>query len=248
MGRETGEVLFRMLGRVRLHDGEVGGARRRTLLVALLLDANRMVTVDHLVDALWDERPPPSAVANVRTHVCALRQLMGGAATLVSHPGGYELVTPEDACDSHLFALAADEGRTALAEGAFDRAAGLLDRALRLWDADRAAADVPRNGRLAARLAHLDEERLRTAEDFAEVCLELGEPRAALRGLAALLAADPLRTRSWALRMRAHHLLGERGGVSETVREAADVFREHLGSPLDRELVHLHRDLSRSRP
>ncbi|MGW6393553.1 AfsR/SARP family transcriptional regulator [Streptomyces sp. NPDC055103] len=247
MARGAAMVLLRMLGRVRVDGREVGGARARTLLVALLLDSNRMVPVDHLVDALWDEDPPASAVANVRTHVCTLRRLIGGAATLVSRPGGYELVVPEDVCDTHLFTSAVDEGRAALADGAHERASELLDRALGLWGAGRAAADVRRNGWIAARLAHLDEERRRTAEDFAEACLSLGEPRAALRDLAALLAVDPLRTRSWALRMRAHHLLGERGSVNETMREAAEVFHDHLGSPLDGELVRLHQELCRSR-
>ncbi|MEV5443087.1 BTAD domain-containing putative transcriptional regulator [Streptomyces sp. NPDC052644] len=221
--------------------------RLRTLLAALLLDSNRMVTMDRLVDALWDEDPPASAVANVRTHVCALRRLIGDAAGLVSHPGGYELVVPEDICDTHRFTLSADAGRVALRGGDFEDAARRLDQALRLWGTDRAAADVPRHGWVAARMAHLDEERRRTVEDFAEACLNLGEPRAALRGLAALLAVDPLRTRSWALRMRAHHLLGERGGVIDSVREATEVFREHLGSPLDRELVLLHEELCRGR-
>ncbi|MFJ4498804.1 BTAD domain-containing putative transcriptional regulator [Streptomyces sp. NPDC088864] len=236
-----------MLGRVRFADREIGGARPRTLLAALLLDTNRMVTVDRLVDALWDEEPPASATANVRTHIWTLRRLIGDTATLVSHPGGYELVVPEDICDLHLFTRSTDSGRAALAGGEPERATKLLDRALGMWSTDRAAADVPRHGWVAARLTHLDEERRRTVEDFAESCLRLGEPRAALRGLAALLAVDPLRTRSWALRMRAHHLLGERGGVSETVREATEAFREYLGSPLDGELVRLHEEICRGR-
>ncbi|MFD3354530.1 AfsR/SARP family transcriptional regulator [Streptomyces fradiae] len=113
-----------MLGRIRLADGEVGGARLRTLLAALLLDTNRMVTVDRLVDALWDAAPPASAIANIRTHVWTLRRLIGDAATLVSHPGGYELVVPENVCDTHVFLLCAGAGRAALADGEFERAGG----------------------------------------------------------------------------------------------------------------------------
>ncbi|MET9675439.1 AfsR/SARP family transcriptional regulator [Streptomyces sp. NPDC006482] len=245
MSQDAGALLFRMLGRVRVDGREVGGLKVRTLLVALLLEANRMVPVDHLVDALWDTEPPASAIANLRTHVSSLRRRISGAATLVSHPGGYELVVPEDACDTYRFPPAASRGRAALADDRPERAVGPLELALALWTTDRSAADVARHGWLAARLNFLDEERRRTVEDFAEACLRVGEPRSALRELSALLAVDPLRTRSWALRMRAHHRLGEQGGVSDALREAAGAFREHLGSPLDRDLLRLHTDLCR---
>ncbi|MFC7931024.1 AfsR/SARP family transcriptional regulator [Streptomyces cinereoruber] len=235
-----------MLGRVRVAEKEIGGGKARALLVALLMEANRMTSVDRLVDALWEDEPPASAVANVRTHVCTLRRLVGDTGTLVSHPGGYELVVPEGTCDATAFSARADAGRAALADGRAEQACGLLQGALALWGADRAAVGVPRGGWLAARLGYLDEERRRAVEDFAEASLRVGEPRAALRDLAALLAVDPLRTRSWALRMRAHHRLGEQGGVKEAMREAAGLFRAQLGAPVDTSLVRLHDDLCRS--
>ncbi|MFI9152417.1 BTAD domain-containing putative transcriptional regulator [Streptomyces sp. NPDC053367] len=243
MDQGVGAPVFRILGGVRVAGGRVAGVKPRALLVALLLEVNRMVPTDRLVDTLWDAEPPVSAIANLRTHVSGLRRIVADAGALVSHPGGYELVVPEDMCDTHRFRSAAGLGRAALADGRPDAAMRHLHGALALWTADRAAADVPRHGRLATLLDFLDEEHRRTVEDFAEASLHGGEPRAALRELSGLLALDPLRTRSWALRMRAHHRLGERGGVLQAVREAAGAFREHLGAPLDEELLRLGDDL-----
>ena len=39
----------------------MGGLKQRALLSMLLLDANRVVSRDRLVDALWDEQPTATA-------------------------------------------------------------------------------------------------------------------------------------------------------------------------------------------
>ncbi|WP_328894105.1 AfsR/SARP family transcriptional regulator [Streptomyces sp. NBC_00236] len=241
--RESRPSPFRVLGKVRIEGQEILGTKPRALLVALLLEANRTVSLDRIVDALWDGEPPRSAVANIRTHISALRRHMADAGTLVSRPGGYELVMPEDDCDHHRFTRLASEGRSALQGGDPERAAPLLGQALALWTTDVAADGVPRNGWQAGPLDHLDEERRRVVEDLAESCVEAGEPRSALRELHALLAADPLRDRGWALRMRAHHSLGEPGGVSDSYRAAVRAFQDRLGARPGAELDRLHHTL-----
>src|SRR5205085_2510734 len=70
---------FRILGplEVLTDDGdeiEFGGAKPRGLLVLLLLRANKIVTTDFLVDALWGEHPPPAARAALQNSVAALRK------------------------------------------------------------------------------------------------------------------------------------------------------------------------------
>ncbi|MCG7525417.1 AfsR/SARP family transcriptional regulator [Streptomyces sp. OfavH-34-F] len=214
--------------------------------MALLLEANRTVSLDRIADALWDGEPPRSAVANIRTHVSALRRHTDGAASLLSRPGGYELLVPEEHCDHHRFMRLAAQGRRALDDGNPEQAAPLLGQALALWTTGVAAEGVPRHGWPAGPLDHLDEERRRVIEDLAESCVEAGEPRSALRELHALLAADPLRDRGWALRMRAHHSLGEPGGVSDSYQAAVRAFRDQLGARPGIELDRLHRALNAS--
>ncbi|MBC9712405.1 AfsR/SARP family transcriptional regulator [Streptomyces sp. TRM66268-LWL] len=244
------DASFRMLGRVRQGDAPAEGAaaefvggKARGLLVTLLLQANRMVTMDRVVEALWDGEPPPSAVANVRTHASLLRRHLERGAGLVGAGGGYVLEVAPERCDHLVFLDRAADGRTALRAGDSAKAAELLTSALTLWDGDRAAVGVPRHGPLMGWLGHLEEERLRAVEDLADAYLRLGEPRAALREVNALLAVSPLRDRSWALRMRAHHALGERGSLAETYRAAVLAHHNELGVDPDDQLRRLFEEL-----
>ncbi|MFF4831359.1 BTAD domain-containing putative transcriptional regulator [Streptomyces sp. NPDC001315] len=243
-----------VLGRVRLGAGRTGirGVKPRALLVALLLQAGHRVSLDAIQEALWDGEPPRSAVANIRTHASTLRAALAGTplagTALVAGEGGYALDVPAEACDHLRFLDLGAAGRTALLTGDADGATRLLGSALALWDGDRAAVGVPRLGPLTGALGHLDEERMRAVEDLAEAHLRVGEPRAALRDLTGLLSSAPLRGRSWALRMRAHHRLGELGGVFETYRGACVVFREELGITPDRELHDLYVELTGGLP
>lgn len=237
---------FHLLGQVRLHDGATGirGVKPRALLVTLLLQPGHTVSLDSLQEALWDGEPPRSAVANIRTHVSALRAALTDPAQLVGRDGGYALLTSVDSCDHLRFLDASAAGRAALLTGDADRAIRLLDSALALWDGDRAAVGIPRYGPLFGALAHLDEERMRVVEDLAEAHLRLSEPRAALRDLTGLLTTEPLRGRSWALRMRAHHRLGELGEVRRVYRTASAAYRTELGITPDRELRLLYEELT----
>jgi len=53
---------FYVLGPLEVVDGDrplaLGGAKQRTLLVHLLLNANTVVSTDRLIDVLWGEDPP----------------------------------------------------------------------------------------------------------------------------------------------------------------------------------------------
>jgi len=61
---------FRVLGPLEASEaGEripVGGTKQRALLAVLLLNANRVVPRDRLIDALWEEEPPETARKAVR--------------------------------------------------------------------------------------------------------------------------------------------------------------------------------------
>ena len=69
-----------ILGPVEIRRGPHVGvpARRlaRVLLGILALRANTAVSVDWIVDALWDGRPPRSAAANLRSYLADLRRLV----------------------------------------------------------------------------------------------------------------------------------------------------------------------------
>jgi len=244
-----------MLGRVRLRPDDdsdtpldVKGVKARALLVTLLLRAGTTITLDRLAEALWDQEPPRSAIANIRTHASRLRHSLDPNTLLLGTVGGYELQVDADRCDHLRFLDLAAAGRAALEAGDPARAAACLAGALDLWQGDEAAVGVPRNGPLAGWLGHLEEERMRAVEDFADAQLQTGEPRSALRDLAGLLAAAPLRGRGWALRMQAHHRLGEFDGISSAYRAAEAVYRRELGTGPGLRLDTLYRRLVSSTP
>src|SRR4051794_4513695 len=85
---------YRLLGPLEIvHRGEpvsTGGQRKRALLARLLLEANRTVSVDALVDALWGEHVPSTAVKMVHIYVSQLRKVLPTGA-LQTRPPGFRL-------------------------------------------------------------------------------------------------------------------------------------------------------------
>ena len=111
---------FRLLGPLEVvdHGGDslkLGGRKPRALLARLALDAGRTVSVEQLVDDLWGEDVPESAVKMVHIHVSALRKALP-PDTLHTRPPGYALELPEEALDLARFERLRREGREALDE------------------------------------------------------------------------------------------------------------------------------------
>jgi DNA-binding SARP family transcriptional activator len=74
-------VEFRLLGPVEAFAGdrriELGRPKQRALLAALLLRAGEAVPRDRLIDELWGDEPPGSAVTSLQVYVSGLRQALG---------------------------------------------------------------------------------------------------------------------------------------------------------------------------
>jgi hypothetical protein len=116
----------------------------RLVLSLLAVQANSVTRVDQLVEELWGESPPPSALTTVQTYIYQLRKLLklddappaDGPArpALLSHPGGYILQLPDLAdVDANLFELLARRGRTELLGAHAEAAAETFRDALALW-------------------------------------------------------------------------------------------------------------------
>lgn len=134
---------------------------QRIVLACLALEANRVVPMRTLVDALWPEDPPPNAAGNLHSYVSKLRRLVGPDRIPGEH-GGYRLDVDRDAVDAvRVEQLAGAAERL----DAPERAA-LLDEALSLWkgeplaDLDDVDALMPDRTRLAALRRQLDVQRM----------------------------------------------------------------------------------------
>src|SRR6266480_2862940 len=75
---------FRILGPLEvLSDGQaldLGGQKQRALLALLLLEANRPVSRDRLIDALWEEEPTATAQKAIQVYVSQLRNCSARSA------------------------------------------------------------------------------------------------------------------------------------------------------------------------
>src|ERR1044072_7379819 len=105
---------FRLLGPLEATDGatrlSLGGRKPRALLGRLLLDVGRTVAVPRLVDDLWGEAAPDSAVKMVQIHVSQLRKALP-ADVLLTRPPGYVVDVDPQTVDVNRFVRLREEGR-----------------------------------------------------------------------------------------------------------------------------------------
>src|SRR4051794_7562885 len=105
---------YRVLGALEVLDGErpvdLGGDRQRRLLGALLLRHGTPVTWDGLVDELWGESPPPTALSSLQVSASRLRKVLG-PDTIRTHSAGYSAHVSDDDLDLARFERALAEGR-----------------------------------------------------------------------------------------------------------------------------------------
>ncbi|MBQ1018858.1 AfsR/SARP family transcriptional regulator [Micromonospora sp. D93] len=113
----------------------LSGDRNRSLLAALLLDANRPVPMDRFIDVLWGEQPPRTARQQVQNRLGKLRSLLGQtrAPQISRVGGGYALEVGEHQVDGLRFRELCAQAEHAHQLGQLDRAAGYLHTALGLW-------------------------------------------------------------------------------------------------------------------
>src|SRR5437868_13359705 len=100
--RLEGLMEFRVLGPLEVRDGDeslpLAGAKPRGLLALLLVHANHVVSRDRLIDELWGEKPPETAVESVHNYVSRLRKLLP-PQTLLTRAPGYLLEIDPDTLD-----------------------------------------------------------------------------------------------------------------------------------------------------
>ena len=106
----------------------LGGAKQRALLALLILNANRVVSRDRLVDELWGDEPPETAAATVQVYVSRLRKVLP-ANVLETRSPGYVLTADSGEIDLPRFEHLVDESRHAQPQ----EAAKLLRKGLSLW-------------------------------------------------------------------------------------------------------------------
>ena len=165
----------------------LGGPRTRALLTALLIEADRFVSRDRLIDELWDDEPPATAENALQAQVATLRRLLPGR--IETRGAAYRLAASPDEVDARRFEVAVDVARGSLERQPAMAAAQLAD-ALRMWRGP--ALDGSATGRMAgAEATRLDALRRTARIEWADACLAIDAIEAVTTELAGLVAADP---------------------------------------------------------
>ena len=119
-------MQFRILGPIEavLDSGPaaLGAPKQRGLLALLLVNRRRVVTAEQLIDGLWGEDPPASALQSLQVYVHGLRRALG-AERIETAGRGYRVVVEEDELDLDRFERTLERGRAALEAGRADDAA-----------------------------------------------------------------------------------------------------------------------------
>jgi DNA-binding SARP family transcriptional activator len=235
-------VSARLLGPLEMERAgqpvPLGGPTQRALLARLLLDANRTVPVDRLVEDLWGDAAPASAVKMVHIYVSKLRKELP-AGMLVTRAPGYALAIEPEALDLTRFERLREEGRAALADGFVARAADRIREALALWRGPALGEfDEPF---AVVESARLEELRLSSVEDRIDADLALGRHAGLVGELESLVAASPLRERLWGQLMLARYRSGRQAEALAGYRQLRELLTTELGiepSPALRDLEH----------
>ncbi len=245
---------FRVLGPFEVRCGDAlvadGGGKRRGLLAALLLSANRSVSPSRLVEQLWGDRPPRSAANLVQGYVSDWRGVLdpgraprSSGDRLLSTGAGYQLRVQPHECDLLRFTELAQKGRSAAAVDDLVGARRLLGDAVR---ERRGPALVDFAGTpLGAAAAALEEDWLGVLELAADVELRLRSPERALAFLDGPSGNDPLRETLVALRMRALYQAGRQADALAAYDAARVALADELGVDPAPRLRRLHLDILR---
>ncbi|GIE49354.1 AfsR/SARP family transcriptional regulator [Actinoplanes nipponensis] len=230
-------LTFRILGPLSVTDAgrevAITAGRDRVVLAMLLLRPGRIVGVDELIDAVWEDRPPTTARGQLQTCVSRLRRTLP-PGLILTDPAGYGIRTGAAALDAAEFTRLVSAAATSGA----DDARKLLREALELWRGPVLAGIDSRAVRQQA--AVLDEQQATVLEDRIELDLAGGHDRDLVAELTGLVERFPLRERLRRQLMLTLYRVGRQADALAEYRRAEELFREELGIEPGEALRDLH--------
>ena len=248
---QTGPDAFGILGPLEvLRSGRavpLGGPRQRAVLALLLLPANRVVSVDRLVEDVWEGHAPEASITTLQTYVFHLRRALepgrprGGAGeVLATRDRGYLLHVSRERLDAAVFEDGLTAGLAALEAGRHSEASERLGRALDLWRGP-VLGDLSDYAFIRAEAARLEELRLAAWEGRIEADLVLGRHDAVTAELERLVTGHPLRERLHGQLMLALYRCGRQADALAAYRRVRDLLAGELGIDPGEPLRRLHR-------
>jgi SARP family transcriptional regulator, regulator of embCAB operon len=211
----------------------LGAPKQRAVLAMLLMHRNRPVSVEALIDAVWDQDPVPAARTSIQSYVSTLRRLLRSAAAdpsrvLASAPPGYQLSVTDADCDLGRFRTQKAAGLQAAGAGNFEEASSYLSAALREWRGP--ALDDLRNFAFVEAFAGmLLEERVATYTARAEAEIACGRAEGVIGELEALITRHPYREPLWAQLITAYYVTERQSDALGAYRRLKTGLADGLG-------------------
>ncbi|WP_338932950.1 BTAD domain-containing putative transcriptional regulator [Streptomyces netropsis] len=243
---------IRLLGPVQFVPAQGAASRPgapgpQTVLAALALRAGSLVTVDELIDGLYQDDPPSSArrvvvnyVHRLRTHIDRV-DADGGArppSVIGTTADGYVLRLPEECVDALRFGQLTARARLRARDGDPSAAVGCLEEALGMWRGP-ALAGLPGPGAEEQRRA-LTEQRASAVEHRLELLLECGRSAELVPDILRALEAYPYRERLHGAHMLALYRSGRGAEALLAYDHARRVLADELGIDAGPALRALH--------
>lgn len=228
-------MLFRVLGSLEFErDGEVvpvPSGRQGSLLALLLFAGGVPLSRDRLIDELWGEEPPASAVSALHVHLSKLRDLIGGI--LVLEPAGYVLTPGAYEVDAWRLDSLLEEARANP-----DDAGALLDEALALFRGEP-LANVAAEGSVAQWRRALEEKRLQAISLRIDAALAAGQASELIPELERLVGTHPLEERLWGQLMLALYRAGRQAEALDAYQRVRRLLSGDLGLEPGQQLTRL---------
>ena len=244
-------MKFKILGPVEISAGserlDLGGTRQQIVVAMLLLHANRVVTMDRLLEAIYGEDPPPTARSQAQISISWLRRVFAARSTdpiILTREHGYVINVDIAGLDSRQFEELVASARTSRDAGRLDQAVACYRDALRLWRGP--ALDGIDSQLIRVTASRLDEQRIATNEVRLTLELELGRHHELVGELTELVQEHPLRERLRGQLMLALYRCDRAAEALEVYRQARQTMINELGIEPSGRLQQLQRAILNS--
>ena len=230
----------------------LGAAKQRAVLAMLVINRNRPVSVDSLIDAVWGDDPVPAARTSIQSHISTLRRLLHGAGAdpymvLASAPPGYQISVADTDCDVGRFTAEKAAGVRAAAAGRYEDASNHLHAALGEWRGP-VLDDLRDFPFVDAYAAMLLEERVAAHTARAEAEIACGRAGAVIAELEALTAEHPYREPLWAQLITAYYVTERQSDALRAYRRLKTTLADGLGIDPGPTVSALHERILRQEP
>ncbi|MGB3375820.1 MAG: BTAD domain-containing putative transcriptional regulator [Microbacterium sp.] len=215
----------------------LGSAKQRGLLARLIVSRGRSLSVERLIDELWEESPPRDPGHALQAHISRLRSAV--PVEIALSDGGYRIDPATVQTDAAHFEHLVQQGSAALADGDLTQAAKFIGDGLDLWNG---TAFSGLHGLTGLRAESVRLEKLWSAAlaDRIDLDLALGRSGAVISELYALVEENPLAERHWSQLISALYCDGRVQEALDAFARARAIFADQLGVEPCSELSRLH--------